>query len=174
MSYDTITKCHTFVNTADFVEGVNALSDKKIKEGSCYLSLRGLRFEDVDKNFYHYRSTAAILHGLKEDFNIPVDLTKSTKIGRVFKIYLTEDVSLQEEHAKKPTVNESPVMEQTSVVEDKEASLTEDDLWKVYNEDDKKGSKDALETLVKEATGIDLNKRASFEKMVKEYLDKVK
>lgn len=173
MSYDTITKCHTFVNTTDFVEGVNALSDKKIKEGSCYLSLRGLRFEDVDKNFYHYRSTSAILHGLKEDFNIPVDLTKSTKIGRVFKIYLTEDISLQDDTKELP-VKESPVVEQTTVIEDKEATLTEDDLWKVYNEDDKKGSKDALETLVKEATGIDLNKRASFEKMVKEYLDKVK
>lgn len=196
--YDEITHCATFTSASELMQGINALSNKSVKEDSCYLTLRGLRFEDESGVKYSYASPVLIFKGLRDDFNIPVDLSKSYRRGRVFKLYLTESpksvdiktpttspvkeeiespqlISLEESVEESTSVVESvpvetPVVEHSDVVEH---SLTEDDLWKLYDENAKKDSKDKLEQTVMDNFGIDLNKRQSFENMIAEWKEAV-
>ena len=186
--YDEIAHCATFTSASELMQGINALSNKSVNEDSCYLTLRGLRFEDEAGVKYSYASPVLIFKGLRDDFNIPVDLSKSYRRGRVFKLYLTESpksvdiktptTSPVKEEIESPqlisledSVGETSVAEHSDVVE--QHPLTEDDLWKLYDENAKKDSKDRLEQTVMDNFGIDLNKRQSFENMIAEWKEAV-
>ena len=113
--YDELTKTAVFTTVRELLHGINSMSTRKVDEHSGHLTLRGLRFVDVEGIALSYLNPIEIFTGLKTDFNIPVHVAGCTRRGKVFRIKMTDH----------PTIEASEIQQKVAVVEQDVVDIVE-------------------------------------------------
>lgn len=118
----------------------------------------------IDGKDYLCRSSKQFIDTINEMFNLNFDANRSNCRGQKFTLVWWDD---NEEKETSSDVREQEKEEEIVTAIDIEYTKpTIEDLKNLYDENDKKGSKDKLELVAKNAFGISLNKRLTFENMI--------
>ncbi|MCP3683203.1 MAG: hypothetical protein GY861_10985 [bacterium] len=167
-----------FTPKKEMVEAVASLTDEfdteamvevlsKTNPRRIYLVTKGGKKIACD-NFKKFISILTTQGGL--DFLYPICFGR----GETYHLYSKTDYfnTVSQEKVVEPAVKEEKVEDVVVAEEEVTASPTSKVDWgaleDIYDEDDVRGSKDALEKKVKEDFGIDLRKNQKFEKMLEE------
>lgn len=191
--YDELTKTAVFTTVRELLHGINSMSTRKVDEHSGHLTLRGLRFVDVEGVTLSYLNPIEIFTGLKTDFNIPVHVAGCTRRGKVFRIKMTDHPTIETSAMQQKvavvieqavvdivepliTIDDSVAIEglltegTLPAEQSHEGQLTEEQPtidWDWINSlQNKKYDKEALDKWCEKELSIKLNKRNTIENMI--------
>ncbi len=132
-----------------------------------------------DKTYKNYYAWYELFAKLEEDFGIEVNLNKCSG-GSEFFLSLKKPMRLNTDPVLKEVVVETigtlvDIEVEAAKVSSEEVSTSPSiqDLSKLLNEDDLRGSKNKLEDEVKRAYGIDLRKNQTFQNMLKQLTEEL-
>lgn len=180
--YDTLTKTAVFTSVRELLYGINCMSKRKVDEHSGHLTLRGLRFNDVDGNVLSYTNPIEIFHGLKSDFGIPVDISGCIRRGKVFRIKMTSPPELEYADMQTKDVSTSSQTESSLISLDEEVIVNTEILgndageesidipWDWINSlENKKYDKIKLDEFASEKFNIKLNQKNTLQNMILDF-----
>jgi len=175
-------KCFYYRNLLLTIDMIKTKGPKIDISASC----KGHNFKVsyVDGTFKQYFTWTNFYDNIKEDFGININLQKSKKTS--MNSYILTLVEPLQEYLGKitPVVEEEEelaIEEEVSVEEEEEETQSNIDSQEIdyellnsfYDDEDKSGSKDKLESYVLETYSVDLRKNKSFQNMIVELEEKL-
>lgn len=161
--------CYTYL---DFITTLDMLvPDREIDVNTtCKCTGFHLYFKDGQNQYFGFYSD--FYKYIKEELGLDIDLGKSYRALQEYTLYFNTvpDLLLGKPVVKEEVVEEvvEEIKEVLDIETKEEVVIDYDELNALDDPEDKKGSKKALEALVQEKYGVDLNARKSFANMIAE------